>query len=72
MQLMEYGHEKPEVTAVSIDPNFSSYLYDDYLSSISDTKLSDDVFLERYFSGIAPGPLISSCSFHRLTFFHQE
>ncbi|CAM0958907.1 unnamed protein product [Alopecurus aequalis] len=47
MQLMEYGHEKPEVTAVSIDPNFSSYLYDDYLSSISDTKLSDDVFLER-------------------------
>jgi paired amphipathic helix protein Sin3a len=47
MQLMDYGHEKPEVTAVSIDPNFSSYLYDDYLSSISDTKLSDDVFLER-------------------------
>ncbi|KAM0834829.1 hypothetical protein ACQ4PT_063342 [Festuca glaucescens] len=47
IQLMEYGHEKPEVTAVSIDPIFSSYLYGDYLSSISDTKLSDDVFLER-------------------------
>ncbi|KAK1606413.1 hypothetical protein QYE76_030086 [Lolium multiflorum] len=47
IQLMEYGHEKPEATAVSIDPKFSSYLYDDYLSSISHTKLSDDVFLER-------------------------
>ncbi|XP_044447569.1 paired amphipathic helix protein Sin3-like 4 isoform X1 [Triticum aestivum] len=47
VQLMEYGHEKPEVTAVSIDPNFSSYLYDEYLSSISDSKVSEDVFLER-------------------------
>ncbi|KQK08163.1 hypothetical protein BRADI_2g40052v3 [Brachypodium distachyon] len=47
IQLMEYGHEKPEVTAVSIDPNFSSYLYDEYLSSISNTKSSDDVFLVR-------------------------
>ena len=44
---MEYGHEKPEVTAVSIDPNFSSYLHDEYLSSISDSKVSEDVFLER-------------------------
>jgi paired amphipathic helix protein Sin3a len=64
---MDYGHEKPEVTAVSIDPNFSSYLYDDYLSS-SDMNICDDVFLERYFSGIAPlGPLLSPCSFHGLT-----
>ncbi|KAM3405739.1 hypothetical protein ACQJBY_000011 [Aegilops geniculata] len=47
VQLMEYGHEKPEVTAVSIDPNFSSYLHDEYLSSISDSKVSEDVFLER-------------------------
>jgi hypothetical protein len=46
---MEYGHEKPEVTAVSIDPNFSSYLYNEYLSSISNTKLYDDIFLGRYF-----------------------
>jgi paired amphipathic helix protein Sin3a len=44
---MEYGHEKPEVTAVSIDPNFSSYLYNEYLSSISNTKLYDDIFLGR-------------------------
>jgi len=47
VQLMEYGHEKPEITAVSIDPNFSSYLHDEYLSSISDSKVSEDVFLER-------------------------
>uniref|UniRef100_A0ACD5VD60 Uncharacterized protein n=1 Tax=Avena sativa TaxID=4498 RepID=A0ACD5VD60_AVESA len=47
VQLMEYGHEKPEVTAVSIDPNFSSYLFSDFLSSLSDTMLSDGVFLGR-------------------------
>ncbi|CAL4902486.1 unnamed protein product [Urochloa decumbens] len=47
VQLMEYGNEKPEVTAVSFDPTFSQYLYNDYLSSISDTKLADDVFLRR-------------------------
>ncbi|KAL6627568.1 hypothetical protein ACP70R_031294 [Stipagrostis hirtigluma subsp. patula] len=47
IQLMEYGHEKPEVTAVSIDPNFSSYLFNEYLSSMSDKKLSEGVFLGR-------------------------
>ncbi|XP_047053944.1 paired amphipathic helix protein Sin3-like 4 [Lolium rigidum] len=47
VQLMEYGHEKPEVTAVSIDPNFSSYLFSDFLSGLSDTMLSDGVFLGR-------------------------
>uniref|UniRef100_A0A0E0JD74 Histone deacetylase interacting domain-containing protein n=1 Tax=Oryza punctata TaxID=4537 RepID=A0A0E0JD74_ORYPU len=47
IQLMEYGHEKPEVTAVSIDPNFSSFLFNEYLSSMLDRKLSECVFLER-------------------------
>ncbi|XP_062191512.1 paired amphipathic helix protein Sin3-like 3 [Phragmites australis] len=47
IQLMEYGHEKPEVTAVSIDPNFSSYLFSEYLSSMADKKLSEGVFLGR-------------------------
>ncbi|KAG2625202.1 paired amphipathic helix protein Sin3-like 4 isoform X4 [Panicum virgatum] len=47
VQLMEYGNEKPEVTAVTFDPTFSQYLYNDYLSSIQDTKLADDVFLRR-------------------------
>lgn len=48
IQLMEYGHEKPEVTAVSIDPNFSSYLFSEYLCSTSDKKLSEGVYLGRY------------------------
>nr|CAD1838271.1 unnamed protein product [Ananas comosus var. bracteatus] len=47
IQLMEYGLEKPEVTAVSIDPNFSSYLYNDFLSSVSDRKEKSTVFLVR-------------------------
>ena len=46
---MEYGHEKPEVTAVSIDPNFSSYLFSEYLCSLSDNKLSEGVYLGRYY-----------------------
>ena len=46
---MEYGHEKPEVTAVSIDPNFSSYLFSEYLCSLSDKKLSEGVYLVRYY-----------------------
>lgn len=46
---MEYGHEKPEVTAVSIDPNFSSYLFGEYLCSTSDKKLSEGVYLARYY-----------------------
>lgn len=49
IQLMEYGHEKPEVTAVSIDPNFSSYLFSEYLCSMSDKKLSEGVYLGRYY-----------------------
>ncbi|GFY88375.1 SIN3-like 3 [Actinidia rufa] len=34
VQLMEYGHDKPEVTAVSMDPNFAGYLLNDFLSLI--------------------------------------
>ena len=49
IQLMEYGHEKPEVTAVSIDPNFSSYLFSEYLCSLSDKKFSEGVYLVRYY-----------------------
>ncbi|CAD6273401.1 unnamed protein product [Miscanthus lutarioriparius] len=47
IQLMEYGNGKHELTAVSFDPTFSPYLYNDYLSSMDDTKLADDVFLRR-------------------------
>jgi hypothetical protein len=62
---MEYGNEKPEVTAVSFDPTFSQYLYKDYLPSSSDTKLADDVFLRRYYPGVIMDPsiLISMSAF---------
>ena len=59
VQLMEYGNEKPEVTAVTFDPTFSQYLYNDYLSSIQDTKLADDVFLRRYYPDSIMNPSIS-------------
>ncbi|XP_074563729.1 paired amphipathic helix protein Sin3-like 4 [Curcuma longa] len=47
IQLMDYGHEKPEVTAVSIDPNFSCYLYSEFLSSVSVRKGLHGAFLGR-------------------------
>ncbi|XP_064952006.1 paired amphipathic helix protein Sin3-like 3 [Musa acuminata AAA Group] len=47
IQLMEYGQEKPELTAISLDPNFSAYLYNDLLSSVSDRKGAQGVFLGR-------------------------
>ena len=59
VQLMEYGNEKPEVTAVTFDPTFSQYLYNDYLSSIQDTKLADDFFLRRYYPDSIMNPSIS-------------
>ncbi|KAG2616957.1 hypothetical protein PVAP13_3NG177532 [Panicum virgatum] len=59
VQLMDYGNEKPEVTAVTFDPTFSQYLYNDYLSSIPDSKLVDDVFLRRYYPGSIMNPSIS-------------
>ncbi|KAF8407976.1 hypothetical protein HHK36_007116 [Tetracentron sinense] len=47
IQLMDYGHEKPEVTAVSMDPNFAAYLHNDFLSVVPDKKERDSVFLGR-------------------------
>ncbi|XP_010255489.1 PREDICTED: paired amphipathic helix protein Sin3-like 4 isoform X2 [Nelumbo nucifera] len=47
IQLMDYGHEKPEVTAVSMEPNFSAYLHNDFLSVAPDRKEMHGVFLER-------------------------
>lgn len=45
---MDYGNEKPDVTAVSIEPNFSSYLYNDFLSSVSNINERLDIFMRRY------------------------
>ncbi|KAL6969502.1 hypothetical protein U1Q18_029214 [Sarracenia purpurea var. burkii] len=46
MQLVDYGHDKPEVTAVSIDPSFAAYLHTDFLSFVPDKK-KPGIFLRR-------------------------
>ncbi|XP_059648928.1 paired amphipathic helix protein Sin3-like 4 isoform X2 [Cornus florida] len=46
IQLMDSGHDKPEVTAVSVDPNFAAYLYNDFLSVVPEKKKSG-IFLRR-------------------------
>lgn len=45
---MDDGNEKSEAIAVSVDPNFSSYLHTDYLSVAHGKKLSSPVMLKRY------------------------
>ncbi|RWW12368.1 hypothetical protein BHE74_00030693 [Ensete ventricosum] len=47
IQLLEHGHVNPEAAAVSVDPNFSSYLYSDFLSSVLVKKGAEGVFLGR-------------------------
>ncbi|XP_062111773.1 paired amphipathic helix protein Sin3-like 4 isoform X2 [Humulus lupulus] len=47
IQLMDSGHDKPEVTAVSMDPTFASYLYNDFLSVLPDKKEKSGMFLKR-------------------------
>lgn len=46
-QLMDYGHDKPEMTAVSMDPNFSSYLHNDFLATVPGKKEKPGIFLKR-------------------------
>ncbi|XP_031282358.1 paired amphipathic helix protein Sin3-like 4 isoform X2 [Pistacia vera] len=46
IQLMDNGHDKPEVTAVSMDPNFAAYLHNDFLS-IPEKKEKSGIFLKR-------------------------
>ena len=47
---MDDGNEKSEVVAVSIDPNFAAYLYNDYLSVGQGKKESSAVMLKRYWN----------------------
>ncbi|RXH69830.1 hypothetical protein DVH24_007086 [Malus domestica] len=47
IQLMDFGHDKPEMTAVSMDPNFSAYLHDEFLSVLPDKKEKSGIFLMR-------------------------
>ncbi|XP_023760329.1 paired amphipathic helix protein Sin3-like 2 [Lactuca sativa] len=46
VQLMDDGNEKPEVVAVSVDPNFASYLYKDFLS-VAPTKKQSGILMNR-------------------------
>ncbi|KAI3954048.1 hypothetical protein MKW98_017872 [Papaver atlanticum] len=59
IQLMDCSREKPEVTAVSMDPHFSSYLHSDFLSVLPDRKEAHDVFLHRNKRKYACGEEIS-------------
>ncbi|XP_022150309.1 paired amphipathic helix protein Sin3-like 4 isoform X2 [Momordica charantia] len=47
IQLMEFGNDKPEVAAVSLDPNFSDYLHNDFLSILPDKKDKSRIYLKR-------------------------
>ncbi|GAV75319.1 PAH domain-containing protein/Sin3_corepress domain-containing protein [Cephalotus follicularis] len=47
IQLMDYGHDKPEVTAVSMDPNFAAHLHNDFLSVVPDEREKPGIFLKR-------------------------
>lgn len=47
IQLMDNGHDKPEVTPVSMDPNFATYLQTDFLSIVPDKKEKFGIFLKR-------------------------
>ncbi|GAB4831786.1 hypothetical protein Ancab_005798 [Ancistrocladus abbreviatus] len=47
IQLMDGGNEKPEVVAVSMEPNFSAYLHNDFLSVVSSRKEPHGIMLQR-------------------------
>ncbi|XP_039068905.1 paired amphipathic helix protein Sin3-like 4 isoform X2 [Hibiscus syriacus] len=60
IQLMDYGHDKPEVTAVSMDPNFAAYLHNDFLSVVPEEKEKPGIFLKRNIRKCAGGDDLSS------------
>ncbi|KAK4598272.1 hypothetical protein RGQ29_015659 [Quercus rubra] len=60
IQLMDYGHDKPEVTAVSMDPNFSAYLHNDFLSVVPEKKEKSGIFLRRNIHKYANGDEFST------------
>ncbi|KAF5185154.1 Paired amphipathic helix protein sin3-like [Thalictrum thalictroides] len=47
IQLMDYGHEKLEITAVSMEPSFAAYIHNDFLSMTPSRKEMRGVFLKR-------------------------
>ncbi|KAL3833187.1 hypothetical protein ACJIZ3_007923 [Penstemon smallii] len=47
IQLMDGGNEKSEAVAVSVDPNFATYLHKDYLSVVQGKKESSRIVMKR-------------------------
>ena len=47
IQLMDNVNEKSELFAVSIDPNFAFYLYNDFLSVFPGKKEPQGILLQR-------------------------
>ncbi|GAB2211160.1 hypothetical protein Droror1_Dr00016452 [Drosera rotundifolia] len=45
-QLLENGHDKPDATVVSMDPNFLAYLQKEYLAD-SGKKVMSEIFSKR-------------------------
>lgn len=68
VQLMDCGHDKPEVAAVSMDPNFAGYLHDDILSIVSDKKEKSGIFLRRYVENVLKSIMMVTL-FHLLYYF---
>jgi paired amphipathic helix protein Sin3a len=60
IQLMDYGHDKPEVAAVSLDPNFASYLNNDFFTVVPDEK-KPGIFLRRNKLKCTDGDELSIC-----------
>ncbi|KAL9246447.1 hypothetical protein vseg_019981 [Gypsophila vaccaria] len=62
IQLMEKVQEKPELTAVVMDPIFSTYLQNDFLSVVPEKKEKPGVFMRRNKRKYASGDEISGVS----------
>ncbi|KAJ0256288.1 Histone deacetylase interacting domain-containing protein [Hirschfeldia incana] len=47
IQLLDNGHDKPDVTSISMDPTFAAYLQNKFLSSQANVKAKPQIYLNR-------------------------
>ncbi|KAF8102258.1 hypothetical protein N665_0199s0033 [Sinapis alba] len=47
IQLLNYGHDKPDVTSISMDQTFAAYLHNKFLSSQPNVKENPRIYLNR-------------------------
>ncbi|CAH2066493.1 unnamed protein product, partial [Thlaspi arvense] len=47
IQLLDYGHDKPDVTSISMDPTFATYLHSNFLSNQPNAKENPRIYLKR-------------------------